>query len=100
VRTLVNRPRGRFAWTNHINFQVTQPGSSTVIYTSVPIEAAVPIQAAMNIAQVSLLLIGQQDLEDFFRYRSFLPIGWRIVQILCRCRGKTTNTAPTTFSAI
>jgi hypothetical protein len=28
VRTLANRPRGRFAWTNHINFQVTQPGSS------------------------------------------------------------------------
>jgi hypothetical protein len=30
VRTLANRPRGRFAWTNHINFQITQPGSSTV----------------------------------------------------------------------
>jgi hypothetical protein len=28
--TIANRPRGRFAWTNHINFQVTQPGSSTV----------------------------------------------------------------------
>jgi hypothetical protein len=30
VRTLANCPRGRFAWTNHINFQITQPGSSTV----------------------------------------------------------------------
>jgi hypothetical protein len=27
--TIANRPRGRFAGTNHINFQVTQPGSST-----------------------------------------------------------------------
>jgi hypothetical protein len=26
------------------------------------------------LTQVSLLLIGQQDLEDFFRYRPFLPI--------------------------
>jgi hypothetical protein len=30
VRTLVNRPMGRFAWTNHIYFQITQHGSSTV----------------------------------------------------------------------
>jgi hypothetical protein len=30
--------------------------------------------------QVSLLLIGQQDLADFFRYLALLPIGWRIVQ--------------------
>ncbi len=29
--TLANRPRGRFAWTNHINFQVTKPGSSTSV---------------------------------------------------------------------
>jgi len=28
------------------------------------------------LTQVSLLLIGQQDWEDFFRYRPFLPIGW------------------------
>jgi hypothetical protein len=28
--TIANRPRGRFEWTNHINFHVTQPGSSTV----------------------------------------------------------------------
>ncbi len=28
MRTLVNRPMGRFAWTNHIYFQITQPGSS------------------------------------------------------------------------
>jgi hypothetical protein len=30
VRTLINRPMGRFAWTNHIYFQITQPGSRTV----------------------------------------------------------------------
>jgi hypothetical protein len=29
-----------------------------------------------------------------------LPIGWRIVQILRQRRRKTTNTAPTTLSAI
>jgi hypothetical protein len=32
--------------------------------------------------QVSLLLIGQQGLVNFFTYRPLLPIGWRIVQIL------------------
>ncbi len=39
---------------------------------------------------------------QLFSYRSFLPTGWRIVQILRQRRGKTTNTAPTTlsFSAI
>jgi hypothetical protein len=50
--------------------------------------------------QVSLLLIGQQDLIDFFRYRPLLPIGWRIVQISRQRRRKTTNTAPTTLGAI
>ncbi len=30
VRTIINRPMGRFARTNHIYFQITQPGSSTV----------------------------------------------------------------------
>ncbi len=30
VRTLINRPMGRFAWTNHIYFQITQAGRSTV----------------------------------------------------------------------
>jgi hypothetical protein len=30
VRTLVHRPMGRFEWTNHIYFQLTQPGSSIV----------------------------------------------------------------------
>jgi hypothetical protein len=52
------------------------------------------------LTQVSLLLIAQQDLEDFFRYRPFLPIGWCIVQILRQHRGKTSTTAPTTLSAI
>jgi hypothetical protein len=30
--TIVNCPMGRFAWTNHIYFQITQPGSSTDFY--------------------------------------------------------------------
>jgi hypothetical protein len=30
VWTLVHRPMGIFVWTNHIYFQITQPGSSTV----------------------------------------------------------------------
>jgi hypothetical protein len=30
VRTLISRPTGRFAWTNHFYFQITQPGSRTV----------------------------------------------------------------------
>jgi hypothetical protein len=50
--------------------------------------------------QVSLLLIGQQGMVHFFRYRPLLPIGWMIVQILRQRRRKTTNTAPTSFSAI
>jgi hypothetical protein len=48
---------------------------------------------------VSLLLIGQQGLVDFFRFRPLLPIGWRIVQILRQRQKKTTNTAPTTLYA-
>ncbi len=51
------------------------------------------------LVQASLLLIGQQGLGDFFRYRPLLPIGWRIVQILCNRQRKTTNTAPTTLNA-
>ncbi len=47
-----------------------------------------------------LLHIGQQGLADFFRYRPLLPIGWKTVQILRQRRRKTTNTAPTTLSAI
>jgi hypothetical protein len=30
------------------------------------------------LTQVSLLLIGQQDLEDFFRYRSALSSHWLV----------------------
>ncbi len=56
--------------------------------------------SGVYLTQVSLLLIGQQGLVDFFRYRPLLPIGWRIVQILCQRRRKTTNTAPTTLSAM
>jgi hypothetical protein len=42
----------------------------------------------MYLVHVSLLLIGQQGLGHFFRYRLLLPIGWRIVQILRHCRGE------------
>jgi hypothetical protein len=41
-----------------------------------------------SLTQVSLLLNGQQDLVDFFRYQPLLPIGSGIVQILRQCRGK------------
>jgi hypothetical protein len=50
--------------------------------------------------QVSLLLIGQKGLGHFFRYRPLLSIGRRIVQILRQRRRITTNTEPTTLSAI
>jgi hypothetical protein len=39
------------------------------------------------LVQVSLLLIGQQGLGHFFRYRLLLPIGWRIVQIYSNAGG-------------
>jgi hypothetical protein len=54
------------------------------------------------LVQVSLLLVGQQGLGQFFWYRPFLPICWRIVQILifCQCQRKTTNAVPTTLSAM
>jgi hypothetical protein len=53
-----------------------------------------------NVVGVYLLLLGQQGLVDFYRYRPLLPIGWRIVQILRQRRRKTTNTETTTLSAI
>jgi hypothetical protein len=56
--------------------------------------------SGVYLAQVSLLLIGQQNLVDFIRYRPLLPIGWQILQILRQRRGKTTNTAQSTLSAI
>jgi hypothetical protein len=40
------------------------------------------LQRGVYLTYVSLLLIGQQGLVDFFRYQPFLPIGWRIVKIL------------------
>jgi hypothetical protein len=52
------------------------------------------------LAQVSLLFIGQQGLEHFFRYRPLIPIGLGIVQTLRQRRSKTSNTAPTTLSTI
>jgi hypothetical protein len=56
--------------------------------------------SGVYLTQVSLLLIGQQDVVHFFRYRPLLPIGWLIVQILRQRQGNTTITAPTTLSAI
>jgi hypothetical protein len=44
--------------------------------------------SGVYLTKVSFLLIGQQDLVDFFRYRLFLLICWRIVQILLQRRGK------------
>ncbi len=41
VRTLVHHPMGRFAWTYHIYFQITQPGSSTYVN---PLTSVVSIQ--------------------------------------------------------
>ena len=55
--------------------------------------------SGVYLVQISLPLIGQQGLGDFFRYRPLLPIGWRIVQILRLRQRKTTNTAPITLSA-
>ncbi len=43
------------------------------------------------LGQVSLLLINQQGLRHFFRYRPLLPIGWRIVQISRQRWGKTLH---------
>jgi hypothetical protein len=54
----------------------------------------------MYLVQVYLLLIGQQGLEDFFRYLPLRPTGSRIVQILRQHLRNNTNTAPTTLSAI
>jgi len=44
--------------------------------------------SGVYLIHVSLLLIGQQGLVDFFTYRPLLPIGWRIVQILRQHRRK------------
>ncbi len=43
------------------------------------------------LVQISLLLIGQQGLGHFLRYRSLLPIGWRIVQIFTPTRAPGEN---------
>jgi hypothetical protein len=59
------------------------------------------IVSGVFLIQVSLLLIGQQSLVDFFRYHQPLfPIGWRMVQILRQRQRNTTNTTPATLSAI
>ena len=49
------------------------------------------------LVQVSLLLIGQQGLGHFFRYRHLFPIGCRTVKLHANARRKITNTAPTTL---
>ncbi len=57
--------------------------------------------SGVHLVQVSLFLIVQQGSGDFFRYQHLLlSIGWRIMQILRQRRRKTTNTAPTTLSAM
>ncbi len=38
--------------------------------------------SGVHLVQVSLLLIGQQGLGDFYGYRPLLPNGWSSVQIL------------------
>ncbi len=40
------------------------------------------------IVQVSLLLIGQQCLEHFFRYRPLLPIGGGLCKLYAKAGGK------------
>jgi hypothetical protein len=35
----------------------------------------------------TLLIIDQQGLVDFFKYRALLPIGWTAVQILSQLGG-------------
>ncbi len=47
------------------------------------------------LVQVSLLFTGQKGLGHFIRHRPWLPIGWRIVQILRQRRRKMTNTGTT-----
>jgi hypothetical protein len=49
------------------------------------------ISVGVYLVQISLLLIGQQGLVDFHRYRPLLPIGWMIVQFLRQRRRKTNN---------
>jgi hypothetical protein len=62
------------------------------------VNASLPwLNNGVYLVQVSLLLIGPQDLGHFFRCRPLLLIGWRIVQILRQRRKKTTSTAPPTF---
>ncbi len=93
VRSL-NRSRGHL-----LNFLAAQ-----MIYKTKSVFLAVNASlrwlnnaVGVHLVQVSLLLIGQQCLIDFFRYRLLLPIGWRIVQILRRRRRETTNTAQTIY---
>ncbi len=56
--------------------------------------------SGVYLAHVTLLLMGQQGMGYFFRYRPLLPIGWSIVQILRQRWRKTTNIAPTPLSTI
>jgi hypothetical protein len=56
--------------------------------------------SGVYLVQVSLLLIGQQGLGDFFSYRALLSINWKIVQILCQRLRKMINTAPTALSTL
>jgi hypothetical protein len=50
--------------------------------------------SGVYLIQVSLLLIGQKGLEDFFMYRPLLPISWRNVQILRRWKKQPMERQP------
>jgi hypothetical protein len=52
------------------------------------------------LTQIFLLLIGQQGLADFFRYRALLPLAGGLCKFHANSGGKKTNTMPTTLSAI
>ncbi len=58
------------------------------------------IMIAACTMQVSFLLIGQKGLGIYISSGIGPPVDWRIVQMLCQRRRKTTNIAPTTLSAI
>jgi hypothetical protein len=51
----------------------------------------------LYLVQFPLLLIGEQGLGLFFKYRPLLLIGWRIMQIVHQRQRKMTNTAPTCY---
>jgi hypothetical protein len=55
--------------------------------------------AGVYLVQVFLGSYWSAGIGTFLQVSALLPIGRRIVQILCQRRRKATNTAPTTLSA-